>query len=152
MKCSSCSSSSDGYAVIPGIGELGEIRFYCDRDARSHRVKLRYWDGRDLDLGGWREQPDLGKSFYTVVFSFQDLERMRHSDLQAVLPWIDDRELALALLGADSRILQKVYRALSSDRARRVRDLQDAPSATVDVPGGSPQAAQETIIDTIRRL
>lgn len=152
MKCSACSNASDGYAVIPGIGELGEIRFYCDRDARTHRVKLRYWDGRDLDLGGWREQPDLGKSFYTVVFSFQDVERMRHSDLQAVLPWIDDRELALALLGADSRILQKVYRALPAERARRVRDLQDSPAATADVAGGSPQTAQESIIDTIRRL
>ena len=152
MKCSSCSDSADGYAVIPGIGELGEIRFYCDRDARTHKVKLRYWDGRDLEIGGWRESPELGKSFYTVIFSFEDLARMRASDLQVLLQWVDDRELALALLGADSTLLQRVYRAVPPDRARCIRDLQDDPQLATEVPGGTPQAAQQSIVDVVRKL
>lgn len=152
MKCAHCSESAEGYAVIPGIGDLGEIRFYCDRDARTQKVKLRYWDGRDLEIGGWRESPDLGKSFYTLIFTFQDLARLRQADLQSVLQWVDDRELALALLGAESRLLQRVYRAVTPDRARRIRDLQDDPRLPSEVPGGSPQAAQEAIIDIVRKL
>jgi len=152
MRCFHCPASADGYAVIPGVGEIGEIRFFCDRDARTHKVKLRYWDARELDLGGWRESPDLGKSFYTLVFSFQDLARMRHTDLQSALLWVDDLELALALVGADTRVLQKVYRALPPDRARRVRDLQDAPTLPSEVSGGTPEAAQQSIVDIIRKL
>jgi hypothetical protein len=148
MKCAQCSTSADGYAVIPGVGDAGEIRFFCDRDARAQKVKLRYWDGRDLDIGGWRDTPDLGKSFYTLIFTFQDLGRMRPADLQSVLQWVEDRELATALSGADTRLLQKVYRALSPERAREVRELQDSPEAA----GGSPQAAQEAIIDIVRKL
>ncbi|GEM_PF-5846860 len=152
MKCANCSESSEGYAVIPGIGECGEIRFFCDRDARTQKVKLRYWDGRDLEIGGWRENPDLGRSFYTLIFSFPDLGRMRSPDLQSVLQWVDDRELALALLGADTRLLQRVYRSIPADRARRVRDLQDDPRLPSEVPGGTPQSAQESIVDIIRKL
>lgn len=148
MKCAQCAAGADGYAVIPGIGDAGEIRFFCDRDARTQKVKLRYWDGRDLDVGGWRDSPDLGKSFYTLVFTFQDLGRMRPQDLQAVLQWVDDRELAVALCGAETRLLQKVYRALPPERARQVRELQDAP----DVQSAAPQGAQESIIDVVRKL
>ncbi|MBI2899687.1 MAG: hypothetical protein HYY17_05850 [Planctomycetes bacterium] len=152
MKCSACPETSDGFAVIPGIGDLGEIRFYCDRDARTQKVKLRYWDGRDLEIGGWRENPDLGKSFYNVVFSFEDLARMRTADLQALLQWVDDKELALSLLGSDSRLLQRVYRAVPPDRARRIRDLQDDPHLPSEVPGGTPQGAREAIVDMVRKL
>ena len=152
MKCGQCPASADGYAVIPGVGDFGEIRFFCDHDARVHKVKLRYWDGRDLDMGGWRESPELGKSFYTVVFSFQDIARMRIPDLQTVVQWVDDRELALAMFGADTRLLQKVYRAVPTDRARRIRDFQDLPALPSEVPGGTPEAAQEAIVDIIRKL
>lgn len=148
MKCSQCTASAEGYAVIPGVGDAGEIRFFCDRDARAQKVKLRYWDGRDLDMGGWRDTPDLGKSFYTLIFTFQDLGRMRPQDLQSVLQWVEDRELAVALVGADTRLLQKVFRALPPERARLVREMQDS----ADVQAGSPPAAQEAIIDVVRKL
>ena len=71
--------------MIPGIGDAGEIRFYCDRCARNHRVKMRYWDGRDLDVGGHRENPDLGDSFHTLILSFEDVIRMRKVDLNPVI-------------------------------------------------------------------
>jgi hypothetical protein len=152
MKCSNCPVSSEGYAVIPGIGEAGEVRFYCDRCARNHRVKMRYWDGRDLDVGGYRDQPDLGESFHTLIFSFHDVARMRREDLEPVMDWVEDEELALALQGADAALMEKVYAVLPLPRVRRVRlfiekgELKGTPAA------GDPKAARELVVSVIKRL
>lgn len=152
MKCLNCPETAEGYAVIPGVGEAGEIRFYCDRCARNHRVKMRYWDGRDLDVGGWREKPDLGKSFSTLILSFQDLLRMRREDLVPVMAWVDDRELALALVGAEMSLARKIYSVLPLDRVRRVRDLLDSADLKGTEAAPTPEAARELMVSLIRRL
>jgi flagellar FliG-like protein len=152
MKCCNCPSPSEGYAVIPGIGETGEARFYCDRCARNHRVKMRYWDGRDLDVGGYRENPDLGPSFHTLIFSFHDVSRMRREDLEPVMGWVEDEELALALVGADQSLLEKVYSVLPLSRVRRVRDLLEAGTGKGTAAAPTPEAARELIVSVIKRL
>ncbi|MBV8882096.1 MAG: hypothetical protein JO332_19220 [Planctomycetaceae bacterium] len=152
MKCCNCASSSEGYAVIPGIGETGEARFYCDRCARNHRVKMRYWDGRDLDVGGYRENPDLGKSFHTLIFSFQDVTRMRREDLEPVMEWVEDEELALALQGADQALMEKVHSVLSLSRIRNLRLLLTQPEVKGTATAPDPQAARELIVSIIKRL
>ena len=152
MKCCNCPSGSEGYAVIPGVGETGEARFYCDRCARNHRVKMRYWDGRDLDVGGYRENPDLGKSFHTLIFSFHDVGRMRREDLEPVMAWVEDGELALALSGADAAILEKVYSVLPLTRVRRVRDLLEAGTSRGTAAAPTPEAARELVVSVIKRL
>ena len=152
MKCCNCPSTSEGYAVIPGIGETGEARFYCDPCARNHRVKMRYWDGRDLDVGGYRENPDLGKSFHTLIFSFHDIGRMRREDLEPVMGWVEDEELALALVGADTTVVEKVYSVLPLLRVRRVRELLDAPSNHGTPAAPTTDAARELVVSVIRRL
>ncbi len=152
MKCLNCPSTAEGYAVIPGVGEAGEIRFYCDRCARNHRVKMRYWDGRDLDVGGWRESPDLGRSFHTLVFSFHDIARMRREDLEPVVGWVEDGEIALALAGAEAALVEKFYSVLPLSRVRRVRDLLERPEPKPAAGAGSPEAARELIVSVIKRL
>ncbi len=152
MKCCNCPSTSEGFAVIPGIGETGEARFYCDACARNHRVKMRYWDGRDLDVGGYRENPDLGKSFHTLIFSFHDIGRMRREDLEPVMGWVEDEELALALVGADSSVVEKMYSVLPLTRVRRVRELLDAPSKRGTPAAPTTEAAQELVVNVIKRL
>lgn len=152
MKCWNCPSSCEGFAVIPGVGEAGEIRFYCDRCARNHRVKMRYWDGRDLDVGGHRDVPDLGKSFQTLILSFEDALRMRREDLQAALGWMEDEEVALALVGADSKLHEKVISALPPSRARRVRDMADSPDLKGTADSPTPQAARDLFGSVVRRL
>lgn len=152
VKCITCAATAEGYAVIPGIGEAGEIRFYCDACARRERVKMRYWDGRDLDVGGWRESPDLGASFQTLIFSFADVARMRREDLEPVVEWLEDREIALALIGADGDIVEKIYSVLPLTRVRRVRELIDHPEPQGTVAAPTPQAARDLFISVVRRL
>jgi hypothetical protein len=148
MHCGTCRSGSEGYAVHPGVGDAGEIRFYCDACARKARVKMRYWDGRDLDVGGWRENPDLGSSFSTLIFSFDDFARMRHEDIVAVLEWCEDKDLAVSLVGASQRLLAKVFAALKPDRSQRVR----AMLATGIPKDADPREAQARVVDVLRRL
>jgi hypothetical protein len=152
MKCINCAASAEGYAVIPGIGETGEARFYCDRCARNHRVKMRYWDGRDLDVGGYRENPDLGPSFHTLIFSFHDVTRMRREDLEPVMEWVEDEELALALVGADQGLLEKVNSVLPLSRVRTLRQLLQTPDLKGTAAAPDTPAARNLIVSIIKRL
>lgn len=138
--------------MIPGIGETGEARFYCDGCARNHRVKMRYWDGRDLDVGGYRESPDLGKSFQALIFSFQDVTRMRREDLEPVMEWVEDGELALALQGADQALLEKVHSVLPLARIRNLRALLVQGEAKATPTAADPEAARDLIVSIIKRL
>jgi len=152
MKCCNCASASEGYAVIPGIGEAGEARFYCDRCARNHRVKMRYWDGRDLDVGGYRENPDLGASFHTLIFSFEDVARMRREDLEPVMEWVEDEELALALRGAAAPLFEKVASSLPLARVQRLRKLLEGDGPKGTPAAADPRSARELIVSVIKRL
>lgn len=152
MKCMNCAGSAEGYTVVPGIGEYGEIRFYCDRCARNHRVKMRYWDGRDLDVGGYRENPDLGDSFHTLIFSFQDILRMRREDLAPVMSWVEDEELALALVGCEAALIRKIAEVLPPARAKRVRELLESKGNRGTSSATTPQSAQELVVSLIRRF
>src|SRR3954470_20425276 len=152
MKCCNCASTSEGYAVIPGIGDAGEARFYCDRCARNHRVKMRYWDGRDLDVGGYRENPDLGASFHTLIFGFEDVARMRAQDVETVMEWVEDEELALALRGSDSVLLEKIVSVLPLPRGRQLKQLLEKPEGKGPAAAPDGKAARELIVSIIKRL
>jgi hypothetical protein len=152
MKCLNCSETSEGYAVIPGVGEAGEIRFYCDRCARNHRVKMRYWDGRDLDVGGHRDDPDLGEHFRTLILSFEDIGRMRRDDLKPVVAWVEDEELALALVGSDVKLVQRICAVLPPERVRRVRDLLASSSRKGTDAARTPEEARALVVSVIKRL
>lgn len=147
MRCLSCATSSDGFAVIPGIGEYGEIRFFCDPCARRERVKLRYWDGRDLDVGGYRESPELGASFATLIFSFEDVARMRREDIAVLLEWVEDDELGPAMRQASNRLQQRLFECLKPDRAQRLRERYLRRDGE-----GDPQSAQTRIVQILRKL
>lgn len=152
MKCLACPTTADGYAVIPGIGRFGEIRFFCDPCSRRERVKMRYWDGRDLDVGGWREKPDLGASFSTLILGFPDVARMRREDLEPVVEWLEDREIALALIGADADIVERVYSVLPLNRVRAVREHMEKADLPGTAAAPTPESARELFISVIRRL
>jgi hypothetical protein len=147
MKCVGCTDSSEGFAVIPGVGDAGEIRFYCDRCARRDRVKMRYWDGRDLDIGGHRDDPDLGRSFQTLVLGFEDVARMRVQDIALVLDWLEDGEVAGALVGAPQATHQRVLSALRADRQKRVREMLSTGRGLKD-----PSESRACFVQTVRKL
>jgi flagellar motor switch protein FliG len=107
---------------------------------------MRYWDGRDLDVGGWREKPDLGASFSTLVFGFHDVARMRKEDLAPVLGWIEDAELAAALSGAPEELIERIYALLPLERIGKVRAAIGERETAATGP------ARELFVSVVRRL
>lgn len=147
MKCVRCPSSAEGYAVIPGVGAAGEIRFYCDGCSRSDRVRMRYWDARDLRPPG---EPPTGVTidFLTLVFDFDDLGRMRREDLKTLLEWVDDADLAAAMAGSPDPFRRTIFAAMARPRMEAVRALlRDGPPKDLD-----PNQARRRIAETVRKL
>ena len=147
MKCLRCPSSAEGYAVIPGVGAAGEIRFYCDGCSRSDRVRMRYWDARDLRPAG---APSTGVTvdFLTLVFNFDDLGRMRQEDLKTLLDWVEDADLAAAMAGSPEVLRRTLFAAMVRPRMEAVRALlRDGPPKDLD-----PAAARRRIAETVRKL
>ena len=141
MTCANCDNSPEGYAVLPGIGPTGEIRFYCDSCARRDRVKMRYWDGRDLEVGGWRENPDLGDHFHTLIFTFEDYGRVRRQDLIPIFEWADDENLAAALTGTDAPLQRHILEALPRARAAKIRVKLKRRRTTREIEEGRKKLA-----------
>jgi len=148
MKCLRCAASAEGYAVIPGVGEAGEIRFYCDGCSRSDRVRMRYWDARELRAGGTPEPSQGDPDYLTLVFAFEDLGRMRHEDLRTLLEWVEEGDLAAALAGSPEPFRRIILAALSPPRSAQVRNLLgEATASLVD-----PADARRRIAETVRKL
>jgi hypothetical protein len=133
--------------VIPGVGAAGEIRFYCDGCSRSDRVRMRYWDARDLRPPG---EPPTGVTidFLTLVFDFDDLGRMRREDLKTLLEWVDDADLAAAMAGSPDPFRRTIFAAMARPRMEAVRALlRDGPPKDLD-----PNQARRRIAETVRKL
>ena len=77
---------------------------------------------------------------------------MRKADLDPVMAWVEDREVALALVGADSALSDKVYSSLTLGRIRRVRDLLDSPHVKGTANASTPEEARKLIVSVIKRL
>src|SRR6185503_6415044 len=107
MKCLRCPSSAEGYAVIPGVGAAGEIRFYCGPCSSSDRVRMRYWDARELRPEG--SPKNVSIDFMTLIFDFDDLDRMRQEDLKTLLEWVDEADLAAAMAGTPEVFRRTVF-------------------------------------------
>ena len=147
MKCLRCPSSAEGYAVIPGVGAAGEIRFYCDGCSRSDRVRMRFWDARELRPA---DAPSTGATidFLTLVFDFDDLARMRPEDLETLFEWVEDEDLAAAMAGSPEAFRRVLFSALPATRVNAVRaHLREGPAKDLD-----PAAARRRIAETVRKL
>ena len=146
MKCLRCPSSAEGYAVIPGVGAAGEIRFYCGSCSSSDRVRMRYWDARDLHPQG--APKNVPVDFLTLVFNFDDLDRMRQEDLKTLLEWVDEADLAAAMAGTPEVFRRTVFAAMKRPQADAVRAfLRDGPPKDLD-----PAAARRRIAETVKKL
>ena len=147
MKCVRCPSSAEGYAVIPGVGATGEIRFYCDGCSRSDRVRMRYWDGRDLRPAGSTSSV-APVDYLTLVFDFDDVARMRHEDLMTLLEWVEAADLAAAMAGTPEHFRRTIFAAMARPQVEAVRELlREGPPKDLD-----PKQARRRIAETVRKL
>ena len=95
------------------------------------------------------KNPRLATAVQRKLFSFEDLARLRPSDMQRLMRDVDSAQLALALKGSSERLQEKIFGALSKRAGEGLRDdiamLSNARAKEVET-------ARAGVVDTLRKL
>jgi flagellar motor switch protein FliG len=95
------------------------------------------------------KNPKLATAVRRKLFSFEDLSRLRPSDMQRLMREVDTAQLALALKGASEKLQEKVFGALSR---RAVQGLRDDLSMLTNVRAKEVATAQSAVVEMLRKL
>ena len=95
------------------------------------------------------KNPRLATAVRRKLFSFEDLSRLRPSDMQRLMREVDSAQLALALKGASEGIQEKIFSALSK---RAGQGLRDDISMLSNVRPKEVETAQASVVDMLRKL
>ena len=99
---------------------------YTHSDGRETLLKILDTADKTTEervlTGLTHKSPRLVSDLKTKLCDFEDLNSIDDASLQQVLRLTDFRDLVLALKGADRELSERVYRFLSPDVARALRD------------------------------
>jgi flagellar motor switch protein FliG len=100
-------------------------------------------------FGLTQTSPHLASDIKTKLCDFEDLASIDQTSLAQVLKLVDDRDLVLALKGANKELAERVYRVYGPDKAASIRaDV----SAVTQVSWEDIRAAQQQIRNILRGL
>ncbi|MGF1632331.1 MAG: flagellar motor switch protein FliG [Phycisphaerae bacterium] len=95
------------------------------------------------------EDPDLVEQIRRLMFVFEDIMLVNDKGIQSVLKDVDNETMALSLKTASEELKNKIFKNMSDRAAKLIQeDMQYmGPVRVSDV-----EAAQQKIVDTVRRL
>lgn len=100
--------------------------FQSQMDGKDHLLEILNQADRNTEekilSGLTHKNPHLVTDLKTKLCDFEDLNNIDDASLQQVLRLTDFRDLVLALKGANRELSERVYKSLSSDVARHLRD------------------------------
>lgn len=96
-----------------------------------------------------QESPELVDQIRRLMFVFDDLMKLDDKSIQALLKEVDNAQWALALKGASEELKAKIMGNLSQ---RAASMLQEEMQYLGPVRVSDVEAAQQQIVDTVRRL
>lgn len=100
-------------------------------------------------FGLTQTSPHLASDIKTKLCDFEDLATIDQGSLSQVLKLVDDRDLVLALKGANKELAERVYRVYGPDKANAIRaDV----AAVTQVSWDDIRAAQQQIRNILRGL
>ena len=126
------------YGQADGKETLLEILNQADRSTEERVL-----------TGLTQKSPHLASDIKTKLCDFEDLNNIDDSSLQQVLRLTDFRDLVLALKGANRELAERIYRFLSPEVARALRE--DVESLG-QVPWEEIKQAQQQIRNILRGL
>ncbi len=126
------------YSHADGKETLLEILNQADRNTEERVL-----------TGLTQKSPHLASDIKTKLCDFEDLNNIDDSSLQQVLRLTDFRDLVLALKGANRELAERIYRFLSPEVARALRE--DVESLG-QVPWEEIKQAQQQIRNILRGL
>jgi flagellar motor switch protein FliG len=96
-----------------------------------------------------QESPELVDQIRRLMFVFDDLMKLDDKSIQALLKEVENAQWALALKGASEELRTKIMGNLSQ---RAAAMLQEEIQYLGPVRVSDVEAAQQAIVDTVRRL
>ncbi len=95
------------------------------------------------------EDPELVEEIRRLMFVFEDIQLVDDKGMQAVVKEIEQDDLALSMKNASEELKTKIFKAMSDRAAETIREAMEflGPVKVADV-----EAAQQKIVDTVRRL
>ena len=96
-----------------------------------------------------QESPELVDQIRRLMFVFDDLMKLDDKSIQALLKEVENSQWALALKGASEELKTKILGNLSQ---RAASMLQEEMQYLGPVRVSDVEAAQQAIVDTVRRL
>ncbi len=93
--------------------------------------------------------PELVEEIRRLMFVFEDINKLRDKDVQAVLKNVESAQWAMALKGASEELKEKILSNMSQRAAQMLREEMDylGPVRLSEV-----ESVQQQIVDIIRRL
>ncbi|MFH1549798.1 MAG: flagellar motor switch protein FliG [Planctomycetota bacterium] len=126
------------FQEVGGIERLAEVLNFADRATEKNI------------LGNLEEEdPNLVDQIRRLMFVFEDIILVNDKGIQAMLKEVDNNTLALALKTASDELKKKIFDNMSERAATLINEEMEfmGPVRISDV-----EAAQRTVVDTIRRL
>jgi flagellar motor switch protein FliG len=140
---SKCRTLSDSPSAPAGETDLREKRVAAllrslERTERTETIALL-------------EQADaeLMARVKSMLYQFEDIERMENTSVQKLLSEVDVKSLALAMRGAPEEIESKVLANLSK---RAQAALREETELSGNVPAAKIREGRKTIVEAIQRL
>ena len=133
--------------LIDGVGDYGEI------DGKEALLKILNnsdKNTKDRIISGF-ENHGLASELKKKLCDFDDLQHINDDGLREVIHIADVRDLILALKGADLKIIKRVYKCITPEAAKALKEDIDAiPSGRIDAE--QIKAAQHEIRNILRNL
>ena len=126
------------FQEVGGIERLAEVLNFADRATEKNILG-------NLE----QEDPNLVDQIRRLMFVFEDIILVNDKGIQGMLKEVDNNTLALALKTASDELKKKIFDNMSERAATLINEEMEfmGPVRISDV-----EAAQRTVVDTIRRL
>ena len=132
------SVASQDYAATGGAKGLADILNLVDMQTERHVLEA-------LD----KDDPELAEEIRLLLFTFDDIVKLDDRGVQLVLKEVNQKDLVLALRGADDEVKKKILSNMSSRGADMLREeMEFQPPQRRSVV----EEAQSRIVGVIRRL
>jgi flagellar motor switch protein FliG len=129
---------SQSFENAGGVERVAEILNVTDRNIERNLMET---------LG--RESPDLVEEIRRLMFVFEDIIKFDDKSMQTILKNVETSQWALALKGQSDVLRDKVLNNMSKRAGDLLREEMGYLGA---VKSSAVAAAQQQIVDTIRRL
>ena len=95
------------------------------------------------------EDPELVEEIRRLMFVFEDIQLVDDKGMQAVVKEVEQDDIALAMKNASPELKTKIFKAMSERASDTIKEAMEfmGPVKVADV-----EAAQQKIVDTVRRL